>query len=461
MARSILWVLCLGLGCHSADDDTSLGLDTEDTGDHTGTTWPPYASSPDWRSEDPCYATGGTWADISGDGRPDWVTACGNDMQQGPLHVYEVDSEGQLPSAASWTSTHNAYHGHLASGDVDRDGWVDIVVSVFLGQERFESPGTVQLYRNLGGVLEEEPSWESSETFFSFSLALGDVDNDGDLDLGVATGESYYNEPSPDRLFENSGGSFSDHAIWESVDEAHSFDTAFVDVDLDGWLDLAFARDGAPHSVYFNDGGVLDSHAGWTSPGDDAGGNTLDFGDMNHDGWPDLLISDNGQHGGRASSSVYCGPSLERCWENEDFEEGYPSAAAFADPDGDGDLDIALGGWWETVRLYENDGETVETTPSFVSDEKPVAEAISFHDIDGDAEVEVFFEGDGPLLALPPGCRVISTEPDDAIVGDRYLSASSAETLSGHCLWSSAPDLALTDWTPSDGDTVYLHLEGK
>ena len=138
-------------------------------------------------------------------------------------------------------------------------------------------------------------------------------------------------------------------------------DTAFVDVDLDGWLDLAFARDGAPHSVYFNDGGVLDSHAGWTSPGDDAGGNTLDFGDMNHDGWPDLLISDNGQHGGRASSSVYCGPSLERCWENEDFEEGYPSAAAFADPDGDGDLDVVgfEDGKRSWHRLNEDNGSQI------------------------------------------------------------------------------------------------------
>ncbi len=459
MVRTLFFVLCLGFGCRSAEDTGALD-DTgpaEDTGLPTDT-WPPYAETPSWYSEDPCYATGGAWADISGDGRLDWVTSCGNDMAQGPVQVYEVNTKGQLPVLATWASETSAYYGHLATGDVDGDGWEDVVVSVFLGEDRFSSPGTVHLYRNLGGVLETQPSWTSEERFFSFSLALGDIDNDGDLDLSVATGESYYNEPSPDRLYENINGAFSSESIWVSNEATHSFDTAFVDVDMDGWLDLAFAREGSPHSVYFNDGGQLDDIAGWTSDGQDSGGNTLDFGDMNNDGWPDLLISDNGQHGGRASSSVYCGPALNRCWENIDYEEGYPSANAFVDADGDGDLDIALGGWWETVRLYENSDGAVENTPSFVSEPTPVAETITFHDIDGSAEVEITFEGEGPLLAIPFGCRVTATTPTDAAIGHRYITAANTTSIEGKCMWSGSPDLTLTDWANGDGNTVYANL---
>ena len=158
MVRTLFFVLCLAFGCRSAED-TGAFDDTgpaEDTGLPTYT-WPPYAETPSWYSEDPCYATGGAWADISGDGRLDWVTSCGNDMAQGPVQVYEVNTKGQLPVLATWTSETSAYYGHLATGDVDGDGWEDVVVSVFLGEDRFSSPGTVHLYRNLGGALETQP----------------------------------------------------------------------------------------------------------------------------------------------------------------------------------------------------------------------------------------------------------------------------------------------------------------
>ena len=71
-----------------------------------------------------------------------------------------------------------------------------------MGEERFDEPGGVQVFLNAEGALESEPFWEE-HGFFTFSSALGDIDGDGDLDLAVAAGEAYYNEPESSLLFCN------------------------------------------------------------------------------------------------------------------------------------------------------------------------------------------------------------------------------------------------------------------
>ncbi len=375
-------------GTHSGDSrslppgsgprDSDSGL--VDTGDsaYSRPDWPPYRSEASWTSGDRGYCTGGAWADIDGDGALDLVVAYGNDMEAGPLAVH-LDMGGELNEYADWKTPADAYHGHVAVGDVNNDGWTDVVTAIFIGPVGFEEPGGVALYLNQGGSLPDEPDWQSADGFYCFSAALGDVDNDGDLDLAVATGEPYYHDPEPDRLFVNHDGAFSDPSSWESEEDSWSMDVVFLDANDDGALDLAFARMDEPHAIYLNQGSDLDAGLPETTrsievPGEGFEGNTIDFGDVDGDGWVDLVVSDNSQLGGTGTVSLYTGPDFERAWESAD-EPAYQSAVALVDLDDDGDLDLAAGAWWGALRLYRNN-DGLQAEPGWRSDsEVPVMEA--------------------------------------------------------------------------------------
>jgi hypothetical protein len=383
--------------------DTDTGATAEnDTGE--GAVGMMLGSDPIWVSEDRGYATGGAFADMDGDGGLDLVVGYGNDMEPGPIVVYYNDG-GALERTPSWSSAADRFHGHLAIGDVNGDGWPDVAVSRYLGARGFSEPGGVDVYCNEDGILPETPTW-SNDGFFSFSVDLGDMDGDGDLDLAVAVGEAYHNDPDHSRVYENDGtGDFGAAPVWTTETPRHSFDVAWADLDADGWPDLTFANHGSGHTMYRNEGGALLAEPAWTAAGDEADfeGNTLASGDVDGDGSVDLVVSDNAQLGGIGRVRMWCGPSLDLCWTSGDAPE-YQSAVSLHDVDADGDLDLVAGAWWGAVRVYFNQDGTLESTPSWRStSDDIVVEAFAWGDVDDD----------------------------------------------GH------PDLAVTDWTESSGNLLY------
>ena len=143
--------------------------------------------------------------------------------------------------------THSA-----AWADFDNDGWVD----VFIGHERTPS----QLFRNKGDGTFEDASTRAgvNRVAFTKGVAWGDYDDDGYPDLYVSNyGEEnffYHN---------NRDGTFQEVAKQLGVEQPlWSFPTWFWDYDNDGKLDLFVA------SYFFGNGEWVRSYLGLQRQGD-------------------------------------------------------------------------------------------------------------------------------------------------------------------------------------------------
>lgn len=408
-----------------------------------------------WESDESGVATGLAWGDMDMDGDADLVVSYGNDITRGPIAVYS-NVDGQLEQSASFTTSLMHFYGHLEVADLNGDGWLDVVASRLLGDQGFEQPGGVEVYISQEGTLPALPSWQA-EGFYSFSPALGDWDLDGDLDLAVATGEPYYNAPAANLVYDNDGhGDFGVAPAWTSPPD-HSLDAAWVDIDQDGDLDLVFARIGEPHCAYLNSPEGLADTPSWQAEGDPSRheGNTLDFGDVNQDGAVDLVISDNLQLGGAGTVSLYCGPTLERCWESGDAPQ-YQSAVRIEDVDGDGLVDLVAGSWGEEgglgapVRIYTGQTNGLwSDTPQWLSESSSVIESLAFEDSNNSDLSETLIEGEG-LVLLPRG-RIVYVEGGAAYRG--YLTGPGP--LRATVLLPTARDLAVSNWDKDIGNQLY------
>jgi len=443
----------------------------------------PYDATPNWISSDTEVSTGAMLADLDQDGWPDLVVANGNDIYRQRLVVYYNQGDGTFPDNPDWQSDDIDYHGHLSVGDVNGDGWPDVAASVYIGAAGFSEDGKVKLYMNDGtGTLGATPAWTAAEDVYTFRCAFGDLDNDGDLDLAVACGESYNNEPRTNRIFRNVGGMLETTPIWESAEVDSSYDVSWADVDQDGDLDLAFCNSGDPNRVYYNNNGVMSTTAGWSSADTaEQDANTLAWGDVTGDGWPDLAVADNNQLGGSGRFKLYVNNGAGTLgttpgWTSS--EGGYGSSVAFSDVDNDGDLDLFSGQWWGPVRVHENQGGTLSSSAVWASSTSSVVERICLADADRDGISQSTFYVEFPppgqtLFELPhrPLEKISSVMINDTAITDYCASLENGwvslpmdpeglpEGLPLEIIYEYSRDLemAVSNWDSSVGNYLFIN----
>lgn len=437
-----------------------------------------YNTSPDWISSDHRYGTGAALVDLDRDGWVDLVVANGNDMARQRVTVYYNQGDGTFPLAPDWQSADQDYNGHLDVADVNADGWLDVAVAV-LGNGSVFGPAA-KLYLNNAGTLSSMPDWVSSETAPAFGCAFGDVNNDGRPDLTVATGWSY---GTPhlyhNYLYLNLAGTLDASASWQSDDTWDYQGVLWVDADEDGWLDLVGVAASTETRIYRNLLGTLETTASWqTTDSSSQDGIMATAGDVNGDGWPELFVTDNTQLGGSGRFKQYTGlpDGFFETTYSWSYYDGYGSAVALADVNGDGLLDLATGAWWDRTRLFFNNGTGFDSTPSWSSTPTSVVEKIVFADIDGDgltATVETF-PGDGQRRLFYLGCRpiqevgTIDLDGLDGIFNYTYsrehgwLSVEQAplDFLQVHYSHSYRLDMAITNWDSTKGNYVYYNQLG-
>jgi hypothetical protein len=439
----------------------------------------PFPQNPDWISTDvTSVSTGGAFADINRDGWLDFVVANGNDISIQKVVVYYNNGSGTFPATPNWQSADIDYHGHLDVGDVNGDGWLDVAVSVYIGQAGFNSPGKVKLYLNNGGTLSSNPDWISGDLVYTFSCAFGDADDDGDLDLAVAGGESYYNHPEQPRIYYNNGGTLESLPSWKATISQYSYDVNWADFDNDGDLDLVFAGESTPNRIFENVNGTMSVTPIWQSTDASQYANSLFVCDVNNDGYLDLAISDNSQLGGSGRFKIYLnynGTLNTTPFWTSTFS-GYGSGINLTDVDNDNDVDLITGGWWQPVRIYLNSSGTFTAAPQYTSTSTSVVEVIVMGDVDNDAieDVQENFVSDGlkklfylsrtPLQKLSRiivetdtlqfnqycydlenGWVMLAVQPDS---GANILVEASVS-------WDI--DMGITNWDQNKGNYLYLN----
>jgi hypothetical protein len=335
------------------------------------------------------YATGNgpqavVTGDINGDGKPDLTTI---NYQGNTVSVMLGKGDGTFQAAKTYSTGTGPVS--LAVGDINGDGKLDLVtanlggdLSVLLGNGdgTFGSATSVSLPD--GGGLTQAP----------LSMAVGDLNGDGKLDL-VVTGQTSYSQQY---------GFFGTYGYYGPY-----FRTVYQ-----GYVNVL----------------VGDGKGGFTAGDTQALNSTtpssVQVGDLNGDGKPDVVTANQDL----SSVGVLLGNGDGTLGTETDYNvSGSPTSVAVGDLNGDGKLDVVTANGASVSALLGNGDGTFQTAKQ--SSFGATVESLALADLNGDGNLDVVAtnssggkvnallgKGDGTFS--PPVTATVGSDPLAVAAGD-------------------------------------------
>nr|WP_321413679.1 FG-GAP-like repeat-containing protein [uncultured Allomuricauda sp.] len=280
--------------------------------------------------------------DLNGDGDIDLLTAS---AIENSFNYYENDGNGSFTNFVISNDPEYANHAsHIDYVDMDGDGDIDVIGTLFRSPKYlwFENDGNENFAPH---VIEDTYLLIDGAS----SIDAGDVDNDGDIDLVGASGESQ-------------------RILWFENDGSQNFTTLVLESDNQYTADV----------------------------------NTVEFSDMDHDGDLDVLAS--------ASNSFSSGLYWFENGGNENptnrFRDSFDNSSATiiansgvsgianrgvgaADFDGDGSIDVYASSN-KTFHWFKNDGSSLNFSENFINTSYLAEGMTSMNggDLDGDGDID-------------------------------------------------------------------------
>ncbi len=354
--------------------------------------------------------------DIDGDGDLDFVTA-NDDFGRGhTVSICRNDGKGTFSTGPRVRV--GAGPRCVALGDVDGDGDLDLLTA-----NRAANTVSVRLNDGAGRFRAPARHAEPGVLFQPQSLALGDVDGDGDLDFVAGNGAGTHAVSV--RLNDGTGHFTAPARDSEPLVGSIPLSVALADVDHDGDLDLLSANFGSGTvSVRLNDG--RGRFSGGVEADTPVGAEPLSLavGDVDGDGDLDLLTANSAATSAAGSPGTYsvsvrlndgAGRFGAAATHPDMPLENRPAGLTVGDVDGDGDLDLLTAnygvGSGNTLSVRLNDGAgrfaASISNPNPVVGSGPVG--VMLGDVDGD--------GDLDFLATSSGANSVSVGLNEAAPG--------------------------------------------
>ncbi len=401
----------------------------------------PVSFTPGWYSGSSNNAAGLAWGDIDGDGDLDLAVGNYTNVEYnrpGYNQVY-LNTNGVLSPTAAWVSAEADDTRSMAWGDVDGDGDLDLVVG--------NHGETNKLYLNTGGKLGSSADWSADGAYDTLGVAWGDVDGDGYFDLAVG------NEGQPAQLYHNDAGVLDSTPLWSASQVYSTTSIAWGDIDGDGDLDLAVGnRLLQPLLLYENVGGTLDSTAVWSST-QIYSATSIALGDVNGDGWLDLAVGNDDQPNAihmNISGTLELAPSWTAAVTDT------TSQIVWGDIDGNGYLDLVVSNYMQPRKAHLNDGGSLQATPIILVNNNDHTRGVALGDIDGD--------GDLDLAAANDELEPTKVYLNQSVALDQIPIITTTETLDTNCVaWGDADadgDLDLAVGNQGEAIQVYLNENG-